>query len=89
VVDQLPADYLEIPEEVRERVDREVELQVFDVLHAEAVKRKDLAAPPRTIFDKMPGRVALLLMQVAIGVVFGSWSVIAVVYAIRSLVTVI
>ncbi|MHC4836826.1 MAG: hypothetical protein ACYTF3_01370 [Planctomycetota bacterium] len=89
MVDQLPADYLEIPEEVRERVDREVELQVFDVLHAEAVKRKDLAAPPRTIFDKMPGRVALLLMQVAIGVVFGSWSVIAVVYAIRSLVTVI
>lgn len=89
MVDQLPADYLEIPEEVRERVDREVELQVFDVLHAEAVKRKDLAAPPRTIFDKMPGRVALLLMQVAIGVVFGSWSVIVVVYAIRSLVTVI
>ncbi len=89
MVDHLPADYLEIPEEVRERVDREVELQVFDVLHAEAVKRKDLPAPPRTIFDKMPGRVALLLMQVAIGVVFGSWSVIVVVYAIRSLVTVI
>lgn len=89
MVEQLPADYMEIPEEVRERVDREVEMQVFDVLHAEAVKRKDIPAPPRTIFDKTPGRVALLLMQVAVGAVFGSWAVITVVYAIRSLITVI
>ena len=89
MVEPLASDYLEIPEEVRARVDKEVKMQVFELLHAEAVQRKDLPPPPKTLFDKTPGRIAMLLFQIAFGALFGTWSVIAVVYAIRSLVTVI
>jgi len=89
VVEHLPADYLEIPEDVRARVDKEVRMKVFDLLHAEAVQRKDLPPPPKTVFDKTPGRVAMLLFQIAFGAVFGTWAVITTVYAIRSLITVI
>jgi len=89
VVEQLSRDFQEIPNEVRERIDREVEQQVFDLLHAEAVKRKDLPAPPSTLFDKAPGRIVMLLFQIAFGAVFGTWAVIAVVYSIRSMITVL
>lgn len=89
MVEQLSRDFQEIPNEVRERIDREVEQQVFDLLHAEAVKRKDLPAPPSTLFDKAPGRVVMLLFQIAFGAVFGTWAVITVVYTIRSMITVI
>lgn len=89
MVNQLSRDFQEIPAEVLERVDREVDQQIFELLHAEAVKRKDLPAPPTTQFDKTPGRIVMLLFQIAFGAVFGTWAVIAVVYSIRSLVTVL
>jgi len=89
VVEQLSRDFQEIPQEVRDRIDREVEQQVFDLLHAEAVKRKELPAPPSTLFDKAPGRIVMLLFQIAFGAVFGTWAVIAVVYSIRSMMTVL
>jgi hypothetical protein len=89
VVEHLSRDFQEIPQEVRDRIDREVEQQVFDLLHAEAVKRKELPAPPSTLFDKAPGRIVMLLFQIAFGAVFGTWAVIAVVYSIRSMMTVL
>lgn len=89
MVEHLSRDFQEIPQEVRDRIDREVEQQVFDLLHAEAVKRKELPAPPSTLFDKAPGRIVMLLFQIAFGAVFGTWAVIAVVYSIRSMMTVL
>lgn len=87
-VDDRP-EFAEIPIDVRDEVHREVRLTAFDTLHAEAVARKDLPAPPATHFNAMPGRVASLLFYIGMGGTIGTLTCVVVVYIMRLLVTVI
>lgn len=88
ITDQRP-EFAEIPADVRDDIRREVNMAVFDTLHAEAVARKDLAAPPATHFDAAPGRLLSLLLYIAIGGTIGTLTAVMVVFVMRLLVTVI
>ena len=81
-------EFAEIPAAVRERVERQVRRQAFDVLHAEAVERGDINSPPFTRFDKLPGKLASLMFAIVFGVLIGSLAVMIVLYVIRALATV-
>ena len=87
-VDQRP-EFAEIPADVRDDIHQEVLLTTFQTLHAEAVARKDIAAPPETRFDAMPGRVITTLLYIAIGGTVGTLTAVLVANAMRLLVTVI
>jgi hypothetical protein len=87
-VDQRP-EFAEIPASVRNDIRREVVLTTFQILHAEAVARKDLAAAPVTRFDALPGRIVTLLLYIAIGGTIGTLTTVIVVFVMRLLVTVL
>ncbi len=87
-VDQRP-EFAEIPASVRNDIRREVVLTTFQILHAEAVARKDLAAAPVTLFDALPGRIVTLLLYIAIGGTIGTLTTVIVVFVMRLLVTVL
>jgi hypothetical protein len=87
-VDSRP-EFADIPAAVREDVHQEINLTVFETLHAEAVARKDIAAAPSTLFDALPGRIASLLLYIAIGGTIGTLTCVVVVFVMRLLVTVI
>ncbi len=78
-------EFEEIPAHVKERVEETLRVRVFEVLHAEAVQRGDLPAPPKTLFTQLPGRLLVLLMQVGVGAVVGSIAVLIAVVMIRQL----
>ena len=80
-------DFDEIPDHVKERIDDDLRRTVFDLLHAEAVKRGDLPPPPRNWFGRLPGRILVLAMQVGLGAVIGSVGVLLAVLMIRKLAT--
>ncbi|MFK5955279.1 MAG: hypothetical protein QM477_02425 [Planctomycetota bacterium] len=82
-------EFAEIPESVREIVHQDVRAKAFEILHQEAVSRKDISAAPSTLFDKMPGRVARLLLFIGIGGTMGMLSCLIAVYMMRLLVTII
>lgn len=82
------AEFADIPAEVKERQERLIRLQAFEVLHAEAVARGDLGEPPATHFDKLPGRVLTVLFALSFGAMIGSVSVVLMLYVIRTLAAV-
>lgn len=82
-------EFAEIPPSVRETIEMEVRDQAFETLHAEAVARKDISAPPATLFDKTPGRVVSFLLFVATGGAIGTVACILAIYLIRLLTTII
>ncbi len=82
-------EFTEIPAEVKARLEKQVRMRAFEVLHAEAVRRGDLGAPPATYFDGLAGRILGLLFAVAFGVLLGSLSVILVLYMGRLLAPVL
>ena len=89
MVDEAHSAFDEIPPHVRERIDAGLRGTVFDLLHAEAVKRGDLPPAPRTWFTRLPGRILVLLMQIGLGAVVGSIGVLLAVLLIRKLATAI
>ena len=80
-------EFDEIPDHIKQQVEEDLRVRVFDVLHAEAVQRGDLPAPPKTLFTRLPGRILVLLMQVGVGAVVGSLAVLVAVLMIRKLAT--
>lgn len=82
-------EFAEIPASVREVVALDVRAKAFEILHGEAVARKDLSAAPSTQFDKMPGRVARFILFLGLGGTIGMLSCLIVVYVMRLLVTII
>jgi hypothetical protein len=78
-------EFAEIPAEVRERCERGLRLQAFEILHAEAVERGDLGLPPATRFDGAAGRLLTILFALALGALLGSVAVMAVLFSIRAL----
>ena len=82
-------EFAEIPLSLRETIEMEVRDQAFETLHAEAVARKDLSAPPNTLFDKLPGRITTFLMFVATGGAIGTISCVLAIYLIRLLTTIL
>jgi hypothetical protein len=83
VVDTTRSEFEEIPAHLKERVEEALQVRVFEVLHAEAVQRGDLPAPPKTLFTQLPGRLLVLLMQIGVGAVVGSIAVLMAVVLIR------
>ncbi len=82
-------EFAEIPSHVREGIELDVRIKVFEILHAEAVARKEISPPPNTLFDKLPGRIARLCLFVAIGGTIGAISCVIVIYIMRLLVTIV
>lgn len=82
-------EFAEIPQHVRDTIEMDVRSAAFETLHAEAVARKDLSAPPGTLFDKMPGRVTRLLLFLAVGGAIGTISCVIAIYLMRLLTTII
>ena len=80
-------EFDEIPAHVKERVEDDLRRTVFDLLHAEAVKRGDLPPAPRDWFQRLPGRILVLAMQIGLGAVVGSVGVLFAVLLIRKLAT--
>lgn len=80
-------EFEEIPAHLKERIEDELNTRVYEVLHAEAVQRGDIPAPPKTLFTRLPGRILVLLMQVGVGAVVGSIAVLVAVMLIRKLAT--
>lgn len=80
-------EFDEIPAHVKERIDDELRITVYDLLHAEAVKRGDLPPAPRNWFQRLPGRILVLAMQVGLGAVVGSVGVLFAVLLLRRLAT--
>lgn len=83
------AEFAEIPAGVRELLETRIRNEAFEILHAEAVERGDLGPPPATYFDRLPGRLVMVLFAILFGVFVGSLSVIIVLYSIRGLATVL
>lgn len=84
-----PDPFAEIPLEVKEQVERDLRWEVFDQLHAEAVQRGELPAPPRTWFDAGPGKFLRLLFALALGGAIGALTVAIVMYSIRSFASIV
>lgn len=82
-------EFAEIPESVREVVALDVRAKAFEILHGEAVARKDLSAAPKTQFDKMPGRVVRFILFLGVGGVVGMLACLVAVYMMRILVTIV
>jgi len=82
-------EFAEIPASVKELLETRIRSQAFEILHEEAVERGDLGAPPKTYFNRLPGRITMVLFSILFGVFVGGLSVVAVLYAIRSLATVL
>jgi hypothetical protein len=82
-------EFAEIPPSLKETIEMEIRDQAFEALHAEAVARKDLSAPPNTLFDKMPGRVTTMLLYIATGGAIGTISCVLAIYIIRLLTTIL
>ncbi len=82
-------EFAEIPREVLQGIDQELNDEAFELLHAEAVAAGDLAPPPTTFFDNMPGVVVRALFQIAFGLFVGSVSVALVIYLIRLMATIV
>lgn len=82
-------EFAEIPLELRERRERELRLEAFEVLHAEAVARGDLGEAPRQRFNGILGRVLGVLFALALGAFLGSVAVILVLFTIRNLATIL
>lgn len=82
-------EFAEIPAELKARRERDLRLEAFEVLHAEAVARGDLGEAPRRRFDGVIGRLLGILFALALGAFLGSVAVIIVLFAIRSLATIL
>ena len=81
--------FLEIPESVKKIIDEKIQLEVFEILHAEAVANGDIPPAPKSTFNGLAGRIGLLLMQIGLGGAMGTFAVAACMYMIRKLTTVI
>lgn len=82
-------EFAEIPSQLRSQIDEEVRADAFDLLHAEAVERGDLPAPPKTYYDRAPGRLLKILLQISIGGVVGLFATIVCLVMLRSLTTIL
>lgn len=82
-------EFDEIPASVREVVALDVRAKAFEILHGEAVARKDISAAPGTLFDKMPGRVARFILFLGVGGTVGVIACILAIYMMRILVTIV
>jgi len=82
-------EFAEIPESVREVIALDVRAKAFEILHGEAVARKDLSAAPITQFDKMPGRVIRFILFLGVGGTVGVIACLIAIYLMRILVTII
>ncbi len=82
-------EFAEIPASVKELLEPRIRGQAFEILHAEAVERGDLGPPPKTYFNRLPGRLVMILFAMLFGVLVGSLAVVIVLYTIRSLATVL
>jgi len=71
-------EFAEIPAEIRARIEGEAREMAFTLLHAEAVERGDLPAPPRTHFDGLPGRILRTATLVLVGFLIGIATIIGV-----------
>lgn len=82
-------EFAEIPASVRETIAQDVRAKAFEILHGEAVARKDISAAPTTQFDKMPGRVSRFILFLGVGGTVGMISCLITVYMMRLLVTIV
>lgn len=82
-------EFAEIPASVKELVETRIRSRAFEILHEEAVEKGDLGPPPATYFNRLPGRLVMILFAILFGVLLGSLAVIIVLYSIRSLATVL
>jgi len=82
-------EYAEIPAELRADIAFDVRAKAFEILHGEAVARKDISAAPNTLFDKMPGRISRFILFIGLGGFVGTLSVLIVIYIMRLIVTII
>jgi len=76
--------FSDIPPHVRARIDLEVEREIMDLLHLEAVERGAIEAPPVTHFDRMPGKVLRVFFLLGSGAVIGTAAVILALYVLRT-----
>ena len=82
-------EFDEIPAHIREVIELDVRAKTFEILHSEAVARKDLSAPPATLFDKLPGQITRLLLFIGIGGTIGTVACLITIFMMRLLVTII
>lgn len=82
-------EFAEIPAHVKEVLDPKIRARAFEILHEEAVERGDLGPPPATYFNRLPGRLVMILFAILFGVLVGSLAVVIVLYSIRNLATVL
>ncbi len=71
-------EFSEIPDEIRARIEEEARAMAFSLLHAEAVERGDLPAPPRTYFDGLAGRLLRMAFLILVGFLIGIATIVGV-----------
>jgi len=81
-------EFAEVPRDVLQGIDEEITHEAFELLHAEAVAAGDLAPPPNTLFDNLPGAVVRTLFQIAFGLFVGSIAVAITIFFIRTFATI-
>jgi|MDSW01.2.fsa_nt_gb hypothetical protein len=89
MVDRKEETFSEIPEAIKKRISEKIQLEIFELLHAEAVANGDIPTAPKSKFNGPIGRVGQLLMQIGLGGAMGTFAVAACMYMIRKLTTVI
>jgi hypothetical protein len=90
-------EFAEIPAHVKDLVDPKIRARAFGMLGgfgAQAFEhllqaRGDLGPPPKTYFNRLPGRLVMIFFAILFGVLVGSLAVVIVLYSIRNLATVL